>query len=199
MNRASITQASCNVRQGLMAIVDHLTRARGFSWPISLAVINQQSQMVWLTMKTGRVGVSPHDACVADAIELPRCPPMPPARQWRWNLQRSMVSPCCLDTRLRTSRQVTRPDADCARASREENMSTSALNGRWSLGRGRPQTGQPARSSSWAFLRDAQKWRHGGPSGGAKEKSSRRLRLDSRSFPCVKRDPLRVPIPFVPV
>ncbi len=37
--------------------------------------------MVWLTMKTGRIGVTLYDACMADARELPRCPPMHPARR----------------------------------------------------------------------------------------------------------------------
>jgi hypothetical protein len=41
MNRAPMTQASYDFGRELMEIVDHLTRTRGFAWPVSLAVIDQ--------------------------------------------------------------------------------------------------------------------------------------------------------------
>jgi hypothetical protein len=44
-------------------------------------------------MKTAQIGVILLDTRVADARELPCCPPMHPARRWRGNLQRSLVSP----------------------------------------------------------------------------------------------------------
>lgn len=86
MNRTSRTQTADDVGHDLTEIVDHLTRRRGCHWRLCLANIDSQRQMVWLTMKTGRVGVILHDAWMAEARELPRCPPMHPPRQCRWNL-----------------------------------------------------------------------------------------------------------------
>jgi hypothetical protein len=52
MNRAPMTQASDDCGSSLIEIVDHLIRTRGFHWPISLAFIDQQGQMLLLTIKT---------------------------------------------------------------------------------------------------------------------------------------------------
>jgi hypothetical protein len=112
MNHTSRTHASDDFGHHLTEIVDHLTRAGGFAWSISLAVINQQGWMVLLTMKTGMVGVILHDTCVESNLELVRWPPMHPPRRGRRNLQRYMVQPYWLGTCARRSCQETRPGAD---------------------------------------------------------------------------------------
>jgi hypothetical protein len=52
VNRVSITQASCDVRHSLMAIVDHLMRTCGFYRPISLTVIDRQGEEMLQTLNT---------------------------------------------------------------------------------------------------------------------------------------------------
>jgi hypothetical protein len=59
MNRTSRTQTSNDFGDNLSEIVKHLMRTSGFHWPISVAVIERQGQIVWLTMKTTRVGGNP--------------------------------------------------------------------------------------------------------------------------------------------
>jgi len=81
-----------------MEIVDHVIRVRGFYWPISLEVIDQQGQMLWLTVKTDEAGVIVHDHSVVGDLALALCPPMHPPRRWRWNLHRYVVRPYWLDT-----------------------------------------------------------------------------------------------------
>jgi hypothetical protein len=93
MKHPSKAHTADEVGHNRSEIVDHLRRARGCHWPISLAVIDQQGQMVLLTLKTYEAGVIVHDHSVVGDLELALCPSMPPARSWRWNLQRSMVSP----------------------------------------------------------------------------------------------------------
>jgi hypothetical protein len=61
MNRASRIQTSDDFRHDLTEIVHHLTRTHGFHSPISLAVIDQQGQMLLLTIKTDWVGITVHD------------------------------------------------------------------------------------------------------------------------------------------
>jgi hypothetical protein len=56
MNRAPMTQTPDDVGHHLTEIADHLICTRGCHGRISLAVIDHQSQMLWLTLKTGRVG-----------------------------------------------------------------------------------------------------------------------------------------------
>jgi hypothetical protein len=81
-----------------MEIVDHVIRVRGFYWPISLAVIDQQGQMLWLTVKTDEAGVIVHDHSVVGDLDLALSPPMHPPRRWRRNLHRYVVRPYWIGT-----------------------------------------------------------------------------------------------------
>jgi hypothetical protein len=93
MNRAPMTQASYDFGRSLIEIVDHVIRARGFYWPIGLAVIDQQGQMLWQTLKTDGAGIIVHYPPVAGALDLALCPPIYSPRRWRRNLQRYVVQP----------------------------------------------------------------------------------------------------------
>ena len=57
MHRTSRTHTSDDLGHGLSEIVAHLMRTRGFHWPISLAVIDQQGEMLLLTIKPDWAGI----------------------------------------------------------------------------------------------------------------------------------------------
>jgi hypothetical protein len=61
MKRTSRAQTSDDFGHNLTEIVDHLIHTGGFHWPISLAVIDQQGQMLWQTLKTDGAGIIVHD------------------------------------------------------------------------------------------------------------------------------------------
>jgi hypothetical protein len=114
MNRASITQTSYDFGRRLMEIADHLTRTRGFHWPIFLAAIDRQGEMLLLTIKTDWAGTIVHNPPGADGLHMSLYPPMHPPRRWRRNLHRYVVRPYRLGTCARTSRHEKRRSADCA-------------------------------------------------------------------------------------
>jgi hypothetical protein len=82
MNRTFRTQTSYDFGHDLTEIVDHLIRTRGFHWPISLAVIDQQGQMLLLTIKTDWAGMTCTIPCDGrpSNVALPACPSV--ARRW---------------------------------------------------------------------------------------------------------------------
>ena len=109
MNRAFRTQTSHDFGRRLTEIADHVMCTRGCHWPISLAAIDSQGQMLWLTLKTDRAGIMEHDPPEVGDLQLPHCSPMHPPRRWRRNLQRYMVQPYSLGTCARRSCHETRP------------------------------------------------------------------------------------------
>jgi hypothetical protein len=54
-------QTSYDFGHELTEIVDHLIRRRGFHWPIFLAVIDQQGQMLLLAIKDDKEGIIMRD------------------------------------------------------------------------------------------------------------------------------------------
>jgi hypothetical protein len=108
MNQTSRTQAHDDVGHHLTERVDHLMRTHGCHWPTSLAAIDQQGRMVWLTMKTDEVGVIVHDACVTGVRDLLHCPPIHSAARGQWNLRRCAVRLYGCDTCSRKSLYRTR-------------------------------------------------------------------------------------------
>ena len=159
-----------------------------------------ESQVVWLTMKTeqnrgdparclhgGRQRTAALPADVSSttmAIESSEVYGVA-TRDW---------APVCGHHVKRWNQVLTAPGPI-----QRKSRGTSALSGRWSLDHGRPHQGESAWSSSWEVLRDAQKRRRRAPAAGAEEEPPRFLSLDSCAAPCVRRDLLRVPMPFVPV
>jgi hypothetical protein len=75
MNRAPLAQASHDCERSLMEIVDHVIRTRGCHWPISLAVIDQQGEMLWQTIKIDWAGIIVHDPLEGGAPKMSLCPP----------------------------------------------------------------------------------------------------------------------------
>lgn len=76
MNRASRTETSYDFGRSLMEIVDHVIHARGFQWPVSLAVIDQQGQMLLLTIKTDWAGIIVHYPPEMDGLHMSLYPPV---------------------------------------------------------------------------------------------------------------------------
>jgi len=58
MKRTSRTQTSDDVGHHLSEIVDDLTRARRFAWPISLTVFDRQGEMMLQTPKADWAGIT---------------------------------------------------------------------------------------------------------------------------------------------
>ena len=86
MHRAPMTHAAFDVGSRLMEIFNDITRYGRYHGLLSLAVIDLQGQMLWLTLKTDWAGMVLHDPPMAGPLERVRCPPMHPSRSWRQNL-----------------------------------------------------------------------------------------------------------------
>jgi len=112
MNRAPMTQTPDDVGHRLTEIADHVTCTRGCHCLLSLPVIDQQGQILFLIVKTDEAGMVVHDHSVVGELELALCPPMHPPRRWRRNLHRYVVRPYRPGSCARTSRQETRPGAN---------------------------------------------------------------------------------------
>jgi hypothetical protein len=85
MNHTSRTHTADDVGHNRSETADHLMRTRGFHWPISLAVINQQGQTLLQTLKTDKAGIMVRYPSEVGGLERANDLPMPPPRSWCQN------------------------------------------------------------------------------------------------------------------
>jgi hypothetical protein len=76
MNRTSRTQTSNDFGHNLSEIVDHLMRTSGFHWPISLAVIDPQGQMMLQTIKPDWAAITVHYPPGEGGLHMSLYPPI---------------------------------------------------------------------------------------------------------------------------
>jgi hypothetical protein len=76
MNRAPMTPASDDFGREPMEIVDHVIRTRGFHWPISMTVIEQQGKMMLQTIKNDWAGLIVHYPPEVSGLHMSLYPPV---------------------------------------------------------------------------------------------------------------------------